>query len=90
MFYFVFEGDFQVQVPWGAYIWKGDLIEGFLRYEFGGGLYLEELIFGILQYINFFKSFRYLSHKILIIINFIEKMIIKVVHDNQLFVDEAT
>ena len=28
----------------GAYIWRGDLREGFLRYEFGG-LYLEGLIF---------------------------------------------
>ena len=27
-----------------AYIWRGDLTEGFLRYEFGG------LIFGILRY----------------------------------------
>ena len=40
LFYFVFEGNFQVQAPWGAYIWRGDLTEGFLRYEFGG------LIFG--------------------------------------------
>ena len=36
LFYFVFEGNCQVQ----AYIWRGDLMEGFLRYEFG------ELIFG--------------------------------------------
>ena len=35
LFYFVFEGNFQVQAPRGAYIWRGDL-EGFLRYEFGG------------------------------------------------------
>ena len=35
-FYFVFEGKFQVQ----AYIRRGDLTEGFLRYDFGG------LIFG--------------------------------------------
>ena len=40
LFYFVFEGNFQVQAPTGAYIWRGDLTEGFLRYEFGG------LIFG--------------------------------------------
>ena len=40
LFYFVFEGKFQVQAPRGAYIWRGDLTEGFLRYEFGG------LIFG--------------------------------------------
>ena len=67
LFYFVFEGNFQVQAPsdlvptafpsksgwgpthffeekpWGrggspqeAYIWRGDLTEAFLRYEFGG------------------------------------------------------
>ena len=40
LFYFVFEGNFQVQAPGGAYIWRGDLTEGFLRYKFGG------LIFG--------------------------------------------
>ena len=36
LFYFVFEGNFQVQAPLGAYIWRDDLTEGFLRYEFGG------------------------------------------------------
>ena len=36
LFYFVFEGNFQVQAPWGAYIWRGNLTEGFLHYEFGG------------------------------------------------------
>ena len=36
LFYFVFQGNFQVQAPGGAYIWRGDLTEGFLRYEFGG------------------------------------------------------
>ena len=36
LFYSVFEGNFQVQAPRGAYIWRGDLTEGFLRYEFGG------------------------------------------------------
>ena len=40
LFYFVFEGNFRVQAPRGAYIWRGDLTEGFLRYNFGG------LIFG--------------------------------------------
>ena len=40
LFYFVFEGNFQVQAPQGAYIWRGDLTEGFLRFRFGG------LIFG--------------------------------------------
>ena len=32
---FSLEGNFQVQIP-GAYIWRGDLTEGFLRYEFAG------------------------------------------------------
>ena len=36
LFYFAFEGNFQVQAPRGAYIWRGDLTEGFLRYEFRG------------------------------------------------------
>ena len=40
LFYFVFEGNFQVQAPRGAYFRRGDLTEGFLRYESGG------LIFG--------------------------------------------
>ena len=40
LFYFVFEGNFPSTSARGAYIWRGDLTEGFLRYEFGG------LIFG--------------------------------------------
>jgi len=40
LFCFIFEGNFQVQAPQGAYIWRGDLTEGFLGYQFGG------LIFG--------------------------------------------
>ena len=36
LFYFVFASYFQVQALGAAYIWKGDLTEGFLRYEFGG------------------------------------------------------
>ena len=36
LFYFVFEGTFQVQAPQGAYIRKGDLREGFLHYDFEG------------------------------------------------------
>ena len=46
-FYFVFEGKFQVQAPQGAYIRRGDLTEGFLRYDFGG------LIFGGAYFRNF-------------------------------------
>ena len=36
LFYFVFEGKFQVQAPQGAYIQRDDLMEGFLCYDFGG------------------------------------------------------
>ena len=36
VFYFVFESKFQIQAPQGAYIWRGDLTEGFLLYDFGG------------------------------------------------------
>ena len=50
LFYFVFEGNFPSTSPRGAYIWRGDLTEGFLLYRFGGGLHLEGLIFGILRY----------------------------------------
>ena len=51
LFYFVFEGNFHKYKPpaggRGAYIWRGDLTEGFLRYEFGG------LIFGGAYFRNF-------------------------------------
>ena len=55
LFYFVFEGNFQVQAPWGAYIWRGDLTEGFLRYEFGG------LIFGGAYFRNSTVGFEFCS-----------------------------
>ena len=45
LFYFVFEGNFPSTSTRRAYIWRGDLMEGFLHYEFGG-LYLEGLIHG--------------------------------------------
>ena len=41
LFYFVFEGNFPSASSRGAYIWRGDLPEGFLCYRFGG------LIFGV-------------------------------------------
>ena len=40
LFYVVFEGNLPSTSPWGSYIWRGDLTEGFLRNRFGG------LIFG--------------------------------------------
>ena len=56
LFYFVFEGKFQVQAPRGAYIQRGDLTEGFLRNDsggliFGGAYTWKGLIFGILRYV---------------------------------------
>ena len=50
MFYFVLEGNFPSTTPRGAYIWRGDLREGFLRCGFGG------LIFGGAYFRNFTVS----------------------------------
>ena len=44
LFYFVFEGNFPSTSPRGAYIWRGDLTEGFFCVAGLGGLYLEALI----------------------------------------------
>ena len=52
LFYFIFEGNFQVEGPLGAYFWRGDLTEGFLHYEFGG------LIFGGAYFRNFTVVFK--------------------------------
>ena len=57
LFYFVFEGNFRVQTPRGAYIWRGDLIA--LR-VWGGGLYLEGLIHGGAYFRNL-TVFRFLN-----------------------------
>ena len=51
LFYFVFEGNFPSTSPRGAYIWRGDLTEGFLRYRIGG------LIFGGAYFRNFTVAF---------------------------------
>ena len=56
LFYFVFEGNFPSTSPRGAYIWRGDLTEGFLHYEFGrlifGGAHTcRGFIFRILRYL---------------------------------------
>ena len=47
LFYVVFEGNFPSTSPWGAYIWRGNLMEGFWCYRFGG------LIFGGAYFRNF-------------------------------------
>ena len=57
LFYSVFEGNFPSRSPRGAYIWRGDLTEGFLHYRnwdayIWRGLYMEGLIIGILRYLD--------------------------------------
>ena len=47
LFYFVFEGNFPSTSLRGAYIWRGDLTEGFFALSVWGGLYMEGPIFGI-------------------------------------------
>ena len=39
LFHFVFEDNFPSTSPRGAYIWRDDLTEGFLRYRFGGACF---------------------------------------------------
>ena len=57
LFYFVFEGKFQVQAPRGreGLHSEGRFNGGIFRYDFGG-LYLEGLIFGILRYLGKFMT----------------------------------
>ena len=52
LFYFAFESNFPSTSPRGAYIWRGDLTEGFCVTSLGG-LYLEALIHGGAYFRNF-------------------------------------
>ena len=52
LFHFVFEGNFPSTSPRGAYIWRGDLTEGFCVTGLGG-LYLKGLIHGGDYFRNF-------------------------------------
>ena len=56
LFYFVLEGKFQVQAPWGVYIRRGDLEESFFRYDFGG------LIVGGAYFRNFTVNYVTINH----------------------------
>ena len=52
LFYFAFEGNSPSTSPRGAYIWRGNLMEGFLRYRFGGLIFWRGLFsefYGILS-----------------------------------------
>ena len=50
--YFVFEGNFPSTSPREAYIWRGDLTEGFLRYRFGGLIFGEGFLFS--EFLRYF------------------------------------
>ena len=50
LFYFLFQGNFLSRSPQGAYIWRGNLMEGFLTHRFGG------LILGGAYFRNFTVS----------------------------------
>ena len=63
-FNFVFQGNFPNRSPQGGF-WRGHLMEGFLRYRCGGGLYLEELIHGRSYFQNFTVCACMLSLKVL-------------------------
>ena len=49
LFYFLFEGNFQVQALGGGLYLEGRFNGGFFALRVLGGLYLEGLIFGILR-----------------------------------------
>ena len=56
LFFFVYVGNFPSTSPRGAYIWRGDLTDGFFALPVWGTyiwrvLYMEGLIFGILRYL---------------------------------------
>ena len=55
LFYFIFEGNFPSTSPRGAYIWRGDLTEGFLRYRIGGPI-LGGALYGGAYFRNFTVS----------------------------------
>ena len=56
LFYFVFEGNFQVQSPRSLYL-EGEFNRGFFCVTSLGGLYLERLIHGEAHFWNFTVSY---------------------------------
>ena len=50
-------------IPWqfpGTYIWRGDLTEGFLRYEFGGLIFV-----GVYTWSGLFSEFYGINNAVL-------------------------
>ena len=56
LFYFVFEGNFPSTSPRGAYIWRGDLTEGFYALPDWGLIFIFRLIHGGAYFRNFTVS----------------------------------
>ena len=52
LFYIVFEGSFSSTSPRGGLIFGGAILRRVFSVTGFGGLYIEELIFGILRYCN--------------------------------------
>ena len=63
--YLVFGGNFPSTSPRGAYIWRGDLKEGFSRYWIGGlifeGAYFRN--FKVCCYVNYAKTAQFIRKK---------------------------
>ena len=71
LFYFVFEGNFQAQAQGrgrgrGAYIWRGNLTEGFLCYKFGGlihgGAYFRIFMVIIIKFVIILDGWQSFKH----------------------------
>ena len=64
--YLVFKGNFPSTSPRGAYIWRGDLTEGFSRYRIGGlifeGAYFRN--FTVCFYVNYAKTAQFIRKNI--------------------------
>ena len=59
LFYFVFDGNFPSTSPQGAYIWRGDLMEGFFALPVWGAYIWR----GLYIYVGaYFRNFMVLSH----------------------------
>ena len=56
LFNCVFEGNFPSTSPREAYVWRGDLTEGFLRYRLGGLTFREAYFLDFTVFLFIFKT----------------------------------
>ena len=56
LFNCVFEGNFPSNSPREAYVWRGDLTEGFLRYRLGGLTFREAYFRDFTVFLFIFKT----------------------------------